>query len=133
LDLLKLASRRTAEFGAGPPKVMRCDAWNTGSRGVLLKQLPDDLLAHTFTLDLIPSVDGAECESINEARCRGPGIDCNLDPGRHRNRTNAALLTDKVNDASAIVPLLDVPERKSRCFRSAEAAAEQDGQYGTIP
>jgi hypothetical protein len=65
LDLVKLPSRGTAEFGTGPSKVMRSNARNTGGRCVLLKQLPDDFLAHAFTLDLIPSVDWAECESIS--------------------------------------------------------------------
>ena len=62
----------------------------------------------------------------------GPRVDCDLHPGRHRNRAHAAVLPDEVHDAPAAVSLLNVLERKRRHLGSAQPAAQQDGQHRSV-
>ena len=65
LDLLQLPACRPAQLSAGPPQVVWCNAWNTGSLRVPLEHLPDDLLVQLGALNLILSVDRAEHLALN--------------------------------------------------------------------
>jgi hypothetical protein len=85
---------------------------------MLLEKLPDDLLAHSIALNLIAAVHSAQNRALGKTGRRSPGIDSALDPGWHRNRANAAMLPNEVDDAPSVVPLLDMPERQGSDLRT---------------
>jgi hypothetical protein len=53
LDLLKLAAGGPTELRAGPPQIVGGDARNADRRRILLKELPDHLLAQASALHLV--------------------------------------------------------------------------------
>src|SRR2546425_7252312 len=112
LDLFKLAACRPAGLCAGPASVMRREAGHASISRILLEHLPDDLLGHGLALYLVASIHRAEYAAVGQAGRGAPGVDCHLDPGRHWNSADAAMLTHEVNDAPATIALLDVSERE---------------------
>src|SRR5712691_13420997 len=92
---------------------------NTRRRRVRLEELPHDLLGHSLPLDLVRAVYGPKYVALRHACRLRPGVDCDLNPGRHRNCAHAAVLPDEVHDAPATVSLLNVFECKRRYFGAA--------------
>src|SRR5258708_33111732 len=94
---------------------------------ILHEQLPALLFGHGFALYLVPSINRAEYAAVGQAGRRGPAVDCQLDPGGHRNRAHATVLANEVNDAPTTIALLNVCKRERRHFRSSEPACEENG------
>jgi hypothetical protein len=111
---------------------MRRDTWNTNLRRVLPEHLPDHLLAQALTTNSIGAIHSPEDVAIRDAASRSPGIDRDLNPRRHRRRSDAAVLANEVNDAPAAVALLDMCERQRRHLRSSEPTPEKNGEDGAI-
>src|ERR1700733_14731538 len=61
-----------------------------------------------------------------------PSIDRHLDPVRHRHSANTAVLSDEVDDAPAVIALLDVREGQRRHLRTSEPTAEEHSKNGPI-
>src|SRR5262249_3550557 len=116
LDLLKLAAGSAAQLRARATTVMRRDAGNTRSPGVWLEELPHYLLGHSLPLDLVRSVHWPQDVAFRHSSLLRPNVDGYLHPGRHGNGADAAVLPDEIHDAPAVVPLLDVLERKRSHF-----------------
>src|SRR5258708_27222204 len=127
LDLLQLPTRSPAELGARSATIMRRDAGDASIGRILPEHLPDDLFGHGFALYLVPSINRAEYAAVGQAGRRGPAVDCQLDPGRHRNRAHATVLANEVNDAPTTIALLNVCKRERRHFRSSDPASEDNG------
>src|SRR5712691_11256199 len=100
--------------------VMRRDAGNTNSRRVLPQHLPDNLLAQALASHSVASIHGPENIAIRHARRRGPRVDRDLHPIRHRRGADAAVLAHEVDDAPTTVALLEMPESERRYLRSPE-------------
>ena len=67
LNLLKLAACRAAQLGAGTTKVMWGDAGNASCLRVLLKHLPDHLLAQAIARNPISAIHWTEGAAIRNA------------------------------------------------------------------
>jgi hypothetical protein len=103
--------RHSPGFGIAP-QIVRCNSGNTRCRRVWLEELPDYLLGHSLSLDLVRAIHGPKYVALRHSGRLRPGVDCNLHPGRHRNSTHAAVLADEIHDAPSTVALLNVFERK---------------------
>ena len=141
LDLLKLPTSSPAQLGARAmimpgfgiaAEIVRCDARNACCRSVPLEQLPHHLFAHSMIVSLITPAHPAQDRTFGDPRRRGPRVDCDLHPGRHRDGVHSPVLADEVNDCPAVVALLDVLHRQRRHLRPAQPAAEQDGQHRAV-
>ena len=102
------------------------------SRGIWLKQLPDNLLTHADALHLAGPVHGSEHVPVSYAGRGSPSVGRHLNPRRHRNRSHAAMFPNKIHYAPAPIPLLDVAYGKRRHFGSAQTATEKDCKDGAI-
>ena len=69
---------------------------------------------------------------LGHARHHRPRIDRVLHPRRHRDRPHAPVLADQIDDAPAVVALLDVLHRQVRQFGPAQSAPEQRGEHGPV-
>ena len=132
LYLLQLSASSPAQLRAAPPQVVGSDARNTGRGRILLEELPNDLLAHAGNLNPISSVHPAQDRSFGETGRGSPGINGALDPRRHRNRAHAPVLSNEIDDAPAIVPLLDMPKCQGSDLGPPQAAAKQNRQHRAV-
>jgi hypothetical protein len=126
LDLLKLSTGRSTQFGACAAKVVRRDSGNADFRRVESEHLPNDLLAQVVARNAARTVDRAENVAGGEVGSGRPGVNGDFHPGRHRRGPNATVLSNKVNDAPTTVALLDMRESDCRHFRSPQPAPEKD-------
>src|SRR5207248_1032473 len=108
--------RHSPGFGIAP-EVVGSDARRADRGGVLLQQLPDDLLAQGKGANSVAAIHRPKYLTSDHACSRGPRVARLLDPGRHRNGPDAPVLADEVHDAPSGIPLLDVPERNRRHLR----------------
>src|SRR5262249_5288420 len=100
------------------------DPRNAGCGGIAPEQLPDDLLVQSGGLHFAAPLHNTENVSVGDARRRGPSINRDLNPGRHRHRPDPTMLPDQIDDAPAPVPLLNVLDRKCRYFRPSQPTSE---------
>ncbi len=87
-----------------------------------------DLFAEDSAANLVAAVHCAEHLAIADAGGRGPCIDRDLDPRRHRDRPNPPVLSEEVNNAPATVPQLNVPDGKRRNLRPPKTTAQKNGE-----
>ena len=139
LDLLQFSTRGPAQLRGSATTVVRRDPRHSGGCRVGPEQLPGHLFGQEVVLHLTTAVDRSEHVAIFYGSGTGPvwsgtgpGIDCNLDPGRHRNRAHAAVLSNEVHDAPASIVLLYVRHGKRRDLGSSQTATEQHGDDGTV-
>jgi hypothetical protein len=132
LDLLKLPAGGPVHLRACPPEIVRGDTRQTDRRRILLEQLPHYFSLKTTARTWSPRSTAPNKLAIGHAGSRGPAIDRFLDPGRHRNRADAAVLPYKVHDAPPGIRLLDVPECYRGDFRPSQSAAQKHREDGTI-
>jgi hypothetical protein len=125
LDLLQLAAGGPAQLRRRAAAIVRRDARDASSRRIWPEHLPDHLFGQDVALHLVAAVDAPEHMTVLHAGGTGPGIDCNFDPSWHRNRPHAAVLSNKVYNAPASVPLLNVLERVP--LRNSFLSHFQDG------
>src|SRR5712692_463558 len=76
---------------------MRRDARHTDCPGIKPEHLPDDLFSQVFAPRVISTVHGAEQVAVRQAGRGGPRVNRNLRPGRHRDRSDAAVLADEID------------------------------------
>src|ERR1019366_8614202 len=76
--------RHSPGFGIATT-VMGRNSGDARSRGVWLKQLPDNLLTHANALHLAAAVQRSEYVTLSYAGRGGPRVGCHLHPCRHRN------------------------------------------------
>jgi hypothetical protein len=103
-------------------KIVRCDSGYTGRAGVRLKELPHYLLGHSLPLGLVRSVHRSQHVALDQPSRQSPRIYRAFHPVRHRNRTHAAELPDKVHNAPPAMSLLKVLERKRGHFGPPQAS-----------
>lgn len=82
-------------------------------------------VAQTLGADTVAAVHGPEHGAFCNSRHNSPRIYRDLNPRRHRNRADAAVLALEVHDAPTAIPLLSVCECEDRDLRSSQAAAEE--------
>ena len=80
------------------------------------EHLPDDPFGQDLALHVVGAICGPEHAAVHNARPGGPGIDCYLDPGRHRHSPHAPVLPEEIHNAPPAIPLLNVAHRKRRHF-----------------
>jgi hypothetical protein len=90
------------------------------------------IFGHAFTSNQVTPKNGPEHTAVYQTCGGSPSLDRNLHPGGHRHRANPAVLPDKIDDAPAVIALLDVREHQRRYLGSAESAADQDRKNGAI-
>jgi hypothetical protein len=98
---------------------MRCDARNTNCLSIPPEHLPYDLLSQAFA-------QRAKQVGVHQAGREGPRVNRNLRQGGHRDRADASMLTNEVDDAPAVIALPDMCESERRDFRPPQAAAEKN-------
>jgi|SRR5579871_1822362 len=103
---------------------MRRNSGHADRLGVLSKHLPDDLLSETIAGDVLATSHWAEYVSVGNSSGRGPRVDRDLHPIRHRRRTNPPVLSDEIDNAPATVALLNVCDCEGRDFGPAQSATE---------
>ena len=108
---------------------MRRDSGNAGGFRIGLEKLPDDLLAQRCWLDLIASAHWAEYVSSGYAGCSSP---TDLYPRWHRHSANAPVLANKIDNAPAPIPSLNVPKRERRNFRPSQTATQEYREDGSV-
>src|SRR5258707_392244 len=118
LDLLKLAAGSPAKLGARASQVVGCDAGNANCRGILPEHLPDDLLAQGFASNGARAVHWPEHVPRRDAGGGCPGVYSHFHPRRHRRSTDAAVLSDEIDNAPTSIALLQMGERECCYFRS---------------
>jgi len=132
LDLLQLAASGPPELCASASQIMGRDSGDTDRGGILLEHLPDDLFAKALAGYGAGAIYRAEGVPGGDAGGRCPGVNCHLDPRRHRRGANAAVFSHEIDDAPASIALLDMGGRECRHLRPAQPAAEKDSEDGTI-
>jgi hypothetical protein len=130
LRSLEFPTRSAAEFRRRAMQVMWRDIRQASVRDVRLQHLPDDLVAHPVSANLIAPIYWPEQMGLGQARDRSPGIDRILHTRRHRDRPDAPVLADQIDDALPVITLLNVFHRQIRQFRSAQSAPEQRDEHG---
>jgi hypothetical protein len=110
LDLLQFAAGRSTQFRACSASIMRGDAGDADRLSILPEHLPYDLLSQAFAPSAIGTVHGAKQATVCHAGRGGPSVNRNLRPGRHRDRADAPVLTNEIDNAPAAIALLDMCE-----------------------
>jgi len=105
---------------------------NVDSGRISLQKLPNDLLAHAGLLNLITTVNSAPRRSLGKASCRGPRINSALGPRRHWGGAHSAVFPDQIDNAPAVVLLLNVLKRQGRNFPTSEAATDQNREHRVV-
>lgn len=123
--------RHSPGFGIAA-KIMRSDARNTGCFGVGLDELPDDFFAQRLACDAAGAIYRTENVPFRQAGRRCPRIDGHLHPGRHWRGSDPAVFADQINDAAAAIALLQVRECERSHLRTPQAAAEKNGENGSV-
>jgi len=78
---------------------------------VLADHLPDDHFAETVPRNAVAPDHWSEHVAIGDTGRCGPGVNRDLNPGRHRHRSDAPVFADEIDDAPTAVALLDMRER----------------------
>jgi hypothetical protein len=111
-----------------------CDA-NHGARyspvrrrGVLLDNVPHDLLGQAVAPDTSAATDGPPHSPILDARRREPQVDRDIDPCRDRYCAHAPALADQVRHHPPAIALLDLLDGQPGKLRAAQRAPEQHCQ-----
>src|ERR1039457_4967181 len=105
---------------------------DAGSLGIQLKHLPNNLFREHVALHFVATLHGPEQVTVHHAGGAGPGVNCDLHPGRPRHRAYSVVLAHEVYYAPPPVALLDVAHRERRHLGPAQRAAEQHGDDGTV-
>src|SRR5215471_11901046 len=128
LNLLQLSSGRPTQLRARSPQIVWSDALHSHGFRIALKQLPDDLLAQRLATHLIAAMHRPENPPINDTGLGCPGIDRNLHPRGHRNRSDSPVLSFEIHDAPATIPLLNVAHRHRGNLRTSEPTTQEHRQ-----
>ncbi len=132
LDLLEFPAPGAAELGAGSAEVVRPQP-ETQLVPVKDRGGEDRLGRERVAGDLAVAVERAQDPPLGNAGRGAPPVDRLLDPGRDRDRAQAAVLAAEVHDHPAAVALLDVLDRQCHGFGAAQPAADQQGEEGAVP
>src|ERR1035437_7832239 len=110
LDLLEFAAGGAAEFGAGAPGIMRGELRLADFGAVAPDHLPDGVLADPARENLAALVHGAEDRTGLDAGALEPGIEQQLDPGRHRHGPQTLAFARQVRNRPARIAQLNVAD-----------------------
>ena len=105
---------------------------DAGRFRILSKELPHYFFRHALAAYTAASVHWPEDVPVGKLSPLAPGVARDLHPARHRHRSNAAVLSDKIHDAPAAVPLLDVCDGQCSYFRPTQAATEKNCQNRSV-
>ncbi len=71
--------------------------------------------------------------AVHHTSLGGPCVNRVLHPGWHRNGPHASVFADEIDDAPAVVALLDMAQRQRCDFGAPESATEEYGEHVAIP
>jgi hypothetical protein len=108
LDLFQLSTRGAAKAGAGAPQIMRRQLREAYRFCALLHDMPNHLLAHTFSPDLPSHPYAPEKLAELDIGVADPSTDLPINPIRHRDRADVATLADEIDNRPMAFTLLQV-------------------------
>jgi len=106
LNLLQLSSRGVTQTGTRPTKVMRRQLWDTELFGIVLDNMPHDLLRHAITPCGSSSANAAEDSSVNDRSSQQPFIHRSFRPVRNGHGPDMPALSNKIRNRPMIFPTL---------------------------
>jgi hypothetical protein len=132
LDLLEFAAGGAAELGAGAPGVVRGELRLADFGAVAPDHLPDGVFADPAREHLAALVHGTKDRTGLDLRALEPGIEQQLDPGRHGHGPQALAFARQVRNRPACIAQLNVADIERDQLGAPQPATEQEAEQRPV-